>query len=557
VASASPHVIDNTATAHVRVGARHRLALFYAGVSVMVLVPGFLIKAGIAWPGDTVMARMLAALGSALADIQFGSGLRFWLGVTGATMMALLLVYPLRKVFSRTRLLGSVGGWFQMHILFGLLGPVCILYHCNFGHGSTNANVALWSMLLVALSGIAGIFVYGRASRDFYGTRQQALQHRDAILAALSAYDRDGPGLDALAAAFETFEAGLLTPRRGVVRCTIARLRLERSRLVIAQMITDIIEDSARRSEHSQDDIRRSKGPIFALLRRYLAVARAAASQSVREQIWARWRMFHMPVFLIMIVAASLHVIAVWDMGGPSSVNTALERRADADPGVSNTVITARAAETRDEIETLLRQDTAQSVAPRPPVLLAKPQLVTARPKPSLGITTKPVSVVAITARADQSATPGQAPTATTDAMLRRTAPALKPAAAVPPPTPVANQTGIEAVYAELQRREGAQPMALGGAKPRTLEDQIAALKSLRDNKQFFHSESETGFPLTGKHLKVECASCHTAPLRETRQPEPRACVNCHKNDDVHSGRRPDCAQCHTTNRWNQIVRRR
>ena len=87
----------------------------------------------------------------------------------------------------------------------------------------------------------------------------------------------------------------------------------------------------------------------------------------------------------------------------------------------------------------------------------------------------------------------------------------------------------------------------LGGAKSRSLADRIAELKATR----FDHGR--TKFPLTGKHVKVACESCHTKTLENTAN----TCVACHKSDDPHRGRRPDCAACHTTNRWSEIRRRR
>ncbi len=98
--------------------------------------------------------------------------------------------------------------------------------------------------------------------------------------------------------------------------------------------------------------------------------------------------------------------------------------------------------------------------------------------------------------------------------------------------------------------------MGLGGAKPRTLAEQLADLKAKKIARQFAHSDAETGFALTGKHQKVDCANCHKVPLKEARSTSPRQCLDCHKKDDVHRGRRPDCASCHTTNRWSEIKRR-
>lgn len=99
--------------------------------------------------------------------------------------------------------------------------------------------------------------------------------------------------------------------------------------------------------------------------------------------------------------------------------------------------------------------------------------------------------------------------------------------------------------------------MGLGGARTRTLAVQIADYKARWQTGLFAHSEAETGFQLAGKHLKADCSGCHAAPLREAPSSNPRACITCHKNDDIHDGRRPDCAHCHTANRWRQILRRK
>jgi hypothetical protein len=57
-----------------------------------------------------------------------------------------------------------------------------------------------------------------------------------------------------------------------------------------------------------------------------------------------------------------------------------------------------------------------------------------------------------------------------------------------------------------------------------------------------------TRFPLSGGHVRVECASCHkTLAYRDA----PRDCVGCHHADDKHRrtlGR--DCAACHNARSW-------
>ncbi|MEQ1651925.1 MAG: pyridine nucleotide-disulfide oxidoreductase, partial [Hyphomicrobium sp.] len=88
-------------------------------------------------------------------------GLGYWLGIAGATAMLLLLVYPLRKRMPSLRWLGGIPAWFQLHMLLGVLGPLLILYHCNFSFGAPNSNIALSTMLVVAASGVVGRYLYG------------------------------------------------------------------------------------------------------------------------------------------------------------------------------------------------------------------------------------------------------------------------------------------------------------------------------------------------------------------------------------------------------------
>ena len=84
-------------------------------------------------------------------------------------MMVVLLLYPLRKRLRFMRGWLKLGSWFRLHMLLGVLGPLCILLHCNFRLGSTNSTVALACMLLVAGSGLIGRYLYGKFHFGLYG----------------------------------------------------------------------------------------------------------------------------------------------------------------------------------------------------------------------------------------------------------------------------------------------------------------------------------------------------------------------------------------------------
>ena len=63
------------------------------------------------------------------------SGVGYWLGIAGSSLMLLLLLYPLRKRMRSLRALGTVTFWFQAHMILGVLGPVLVLWHANFSLG--------------------------------------------------------------------------------------------------------------------------------------------------------------------------------------------------------------------------------------------------------------------------------------------------------------------------------------------------------------------------------------------------------------------------------------
>lgn len=69
-----------------------------------------------------------------------------------------------------------------------------------------------------------------------------------------------------------------------------------------------------------------------------------------------------------------------------------------------------------------------------------------------------------------------------------------------------------------------------------------------------FDHARETGFALRGPHANVACEACHAEPAR--KDAPVRACIDCHRADDVHKGQLGDrCGSCHTGEQWPAGVR--
>ncbi len=113
-------------------------------------------------------------------------GLSF--GAVGAALMLVPFAYMVRKRLRRGSV-ASLRRWLEIHLFCGIVGPVLITLHTSFKFNGVVA-AAYWSMVIVALSGFVGRYLYVRIPRSLRGaelTRAEldarAEQLRDAVSA--------------------------------------------------------------------------------------------------------------------------------------------------------------------------------------------------------------------------------------------------------------------------------------------------------------------------------------------------------------------------------------
>ena len=133
------------------------------------------------WYLAVALALSVGWIASEQQFIQPEAGLGYWFGIAGTTCMAVLLIYPLRKRVKALQNLGPVRHWFRFHMFLGVIGPVLIVFHSNFNLGSTNSRVALFSTVIVALSGLMGRYFYAKLHMGLYGRRTSIVNLRSNI----------------------------------------------------------------------------------------------------------------------------------------------------------------------------------------------------------------------------------------------------------------------------------------------------------------------------------------------------------------------------------------
>ena len=242
-------------------------------------------------------------------------GLGYALGIVGGVMMLALLLYPVRKKAGFMRGWGALRHWFRWHMLFGILGPVAILFHCNFHLGATNSNVALFCMLTVAGSGLIGRYVYTKIHHGLYGARAtlDELQARSGLI--------EGDVQGALAQApevvrqIQAFHALAVRPYRGVVAGLATLLvlgiaayyRRYRAMAALRRWVRQqaIVEGWDRRMAKQRLTSQRQ------LVERCIASLREVAEFSAYERLFALWHVLHIPLFFMLVLAGIVHVFAV------------------------------------------------------------------------------------------------------------------------------------------------------------------------------------------------------------------------------------------------------
>ncbi|MCP4767247.1 MAG: hypothetical protein GY875_13345 [Gammaproteobacteria bacterium] len=247
------------------------------------------------------------------------SGIGYWFGIIGGSMMLILLIYPMRKRFRRWRVIGSVKSWFRIHMILGIAGPVVIIFHSGFKLGSFNSSVAFFCMLTVALSGLVGRKLYEGIHHGLYGSkvRFEEFYSGDKLASMLLrragvdrrqndngerpegerrlASRRADTDDSSIANEYEEIEEHLTNLHTGINR-SLGFYRSMNSRIGKLRRLID-------RSDLNE----KAKKLLYLRLKDLHAIC----TLGTREILFSYWHILHLPLFIMLILSGLIHVAAV------------------------------------------------------------------------------------------------------------------------------------------------------------------------------------------------------------------------------------------------------
>lgn len=256
-----------------------------------------------------------AWLFSAYGGYTSRSDLGYGLGLAGGVALLVVFLYPLRKRLRFMRAWGASKGWFALHMACGIAAPLLILAHSRFHVGSLNAGVALWSMLLVAASGIVGRFIYVRIHHGLYGTRMTLAQLQAEVGLNAGAMKSKLAFAPRVAQWLAEFEAAALDGRGGVLRGAWRFLSLgARARWVRRRCTREFARVYRMHARAFGWDAARQRRHLVggrAFIEDFVAGVQRVAQFSRYERLFSLWHVLHVPLVWTMLLSAIAHVVAV------------------------------------------------------------------------------------------------------------------------------------------------------------------------------------------------------------------------------------------------------
>lgn len=239
-------------------------------------------------------------------------GLGYTLGIVGTTLMALLLLYPARKRIRAFQRLGPVRYWFRVHMLFGVIGPILVLFHSNFTLGSFNSRTVLFATLIVSISGFFGRYFYARIHHGLYGRRASLEELRGEFL---DTRDKESVFADILPGVIDEMtrvERPLLAQLHpGIAQAVLAGFTTRWTYLRLRLLLRRALNRAAATSPLIARERARLEHNCLRYVSRRLSKLRSFAQFLMFERLFSIWHIVHYPLFLVLVVAVIVHIVAV------------------------------------------------------------------------------------------------------------------------------------------------------------------------------------------------------------------------------------------------------
>lgn len=238
------------------------------------------------------------------------SGFGFYIGVAGTLMMVALLAYPLRKHVSWMQRWGSLKHWFRIHMIMGIVGPTLVLFHSTFHIRTTNAAVALLSMLGVVISGVVGRFVYTKIHYGLYGSRATLEKVREEFASQADETKSRLHFAPRVEQWLQSYESKATHPDRSLVAAAWHFLTLGVTRTLVEFRCVRELKRLLRSEQ--RPEFRNGASEAIVLISSYLIEVERVAHFTTYERLFSLWHVLHIPLIYLLAASTIFHILAAY-----------------------------------------------------------------------------------------------------------------------------------------------------------------------------------------------------------------------------------------------------
>ncbi len=225
-----------------------------------------------------------------------GRAAGLFFGITGASMVAINLLYLVRRSPRMRLRIGSLQAWMTSHIATGILALLCALLHGAMSPGDTPGGHALWALAVLLVTGAIGRYFYAYLPRAANG-RELKLAEARASLGNLSvAWDQGERRMR---------EINELVAQQQWKHSLWSRIAaLLRGDRDLGKLIT-LIEFDARKEGIDEARVRE----MCTLTRQAYRTAMATAHYEDLRGLLNSWRFLHRWIALLMVLLLVVHIV--------------------------------------------------------------------------------------------------------------------------------------------------------------------------------------------------------------------------------------------------------
>jgi hypothetical protein len=219
------------------------------------------------------------------------------LGIGGVVSMLMTLPYYVRKRVRALQRVGTPTQWLEVHIFFGIVGPVLITMHTSFKFNGV-ISVGYWLMMTVWASGFVGRYLYVRIPKTIRGVELSFAQVEEQL--TRTQQELQSASLPPVVQReLDDFDRAVTpSPGRapGAIDLFVGELRV-RARLALLR----------RHLRAAHVDLAAVAAVIDRALERATLARRLAHLQRTRH-LFGLWHVFHRPLVYALFIIVALHV---------------------------------------------------------------------------------------------------------------------------------------------------------------------------------------------------------------------------------------------------------